>query len=112
MVVSLGLTKLSIIFFCRRIFSTKQRRLFDIITYGLIALISTWTLVFLLFYVFPCGSRFAALWTSLESLATECLHTLLINEALVISDFITDVMIIALPIPLVRLPHSVLIEGR
>jgi hypothetical protein len=51
--------------------------------------------------MFSCGSSFTARWTTVRTLHAECPTDIKSDLALAISDFITDVMIMALPIPMV-----------
>lgn len=58
--------------------------------------------------LFECGSHVSAMWQSAEALQTYCPNTDSYDYGFAISDFITDVMILAMPIPLVsKLPDSV-----
>ena len=64
-----------------------------------------WALAFIIAYVTACGAHPAAAWESQMSYLQYCLKTLQFEEAYAISDFILDVIVLLLPLPLVL--HSV-----
>ena len=101
-ILSMGFTKLSFVFFYRSIFVTGNKIThFATISLGLIVLVILWAGAFFLWFLFSCGSDFAARWTSIRSLHTVCTTDIKSDLALAISDFLTDVMIMALPVPMV-----------
>lgn len=95
--------KLSVIFFCRRIFCDVFKNKFDIISKILITLVVVWSVGFTFAVIFECGSNFWALFSTTDNLVKYCVKTLKLAEAFVISDAITDLMILGLPLPMVRL---------
>ncbi|KAI4111250.1 MAG: hypothetical protein LQ339_000711 [Xanthoria mediterranea] len=102
---ALGLVKVSILLFYQRIF---RGRTFKIISWTLIGIASTWAVAFLLVTIFDCRGNFEANWGSVRDLRAECIDTFEQLLALSISDVITDVCILTLPIPLVwrlQMPH-------
>ena len=98
--MSYGFIKLSVTFFYRRIFVAKPWSIFDIVTKITIVLIVLWTLVFFLIQVAGCGKNISYNWGPLED-SYHCLGELPELEALMISDFITDLFVILFPFPLV-----------
>ena len=98
---ALGLVKISILFFYRRIFCG---RFFNIICWTLIAIVIAWALAFFLTTVFNCGSLFSANWNTIGQLRLKCLNTFKQLLALSISDVVVDVCIFAIPVPFVS--HS------
>lgn len=98
---SLASVKLSFIFFYRRIFCTGSNRGFSVITWIMIAIITGWAVSFFFGLIFVCGTHFSAWWTSIQSLNTYCRATLDMEQAFAISDCITDIIVLALPVPLV-----------
>ncbi|MCJ1469122.1 hypothetical protein MMC07_007755 [Pseudocyphellaria aurata] len=96
-----GLVKLSVIFFCRRIFCDVFKNNFDMITKFLITLVIIWSVGFTFAMIFECGTSFWALFSTAENLVKNCAKTLKLAEAFVISDVITDLMILCLPLPMV-----------
>ncbi|KAG8411009.1 hypothetical protein J3459_016734 [Metarhizium acridum] len=99
--VILGCTKLSFLLFYRRIFATHSRGAVNVVLVGFMVLIGLWTLAFFFATVFYCKTNFFAIWGSALDLMTFCTKGMLRSLALCISDFTTDVFIIAFPIPLI-----------
>ncbi|KAF2690572.1 hypothetical protein K458DRAFT_354689 [Lentithecium fluviatile CBS 122367] len=110
MIASYGFCKLSIIFFYRRIFVVSKKDLFDLMTKGMAILTSAWTIAYLFAMAFNCGTRFWAHWGSYLDLFTYCVGSYHIYESLLISDFILDVIILVLPLPMVWRLHLTLIK--
>lgn len=94
-----GAIKLSVIFFYRRIFRGKG---FEICSKAMMAIIIAWTLSFFFSFLFGCGTNFEANWSTLEALLTECHPQHTYQQAMAVSDVLTDALILAIPIPLVR----------
>ena len=105
--LALGLIKLSVLCFYRRIF---RGRVFDIINWTLIALVVLWTLGFFLVQVFDCRTHFSTNWGTLRQLQ-KCLDTFSQFLAYTVSDVIIDVFILALPVPLVSIDNTRYIVG-
>ena len=97
---ALGLLKLSVIFFYRRIF---RGSVFNIISQLTIGIVILWILAFTITIAAACGTHFAANWASLLTLKEECVDTFRMLLAYSISDVIVDLVIIVMPIPLVRI---------
>ncbi|KAJ8110467.1 hypothetical protein ONZ43_g5862 [Nemania bipapillata] len=93
--VAFGLAKLSILYFYRRIFSS---RTFKIITSVLIVIIGIWSVGFFFAYLFRCGTNFWALWAPLMYLIEYCYDSKPLFYTLAISDVITDFIILSLPL--------------
>lgn len=93
-------TKLSFIFFYRRIFVTgsSTRNLFGKVTVAVIVLIVLWTLSFVFAFLFSCGSDISAHW-NVADLRSKCDKRLDAENGLAISDFLIDVIVFLLPIP-------------
>ena len=97
-----GFVKLSIIAFYRRIFVVNKRTTFDIVTRVTAVVIFLWVITFILIIIFPCGYHISDNWGTAASQQAHCLvigYTSL--EGLAASDFIIDVVLITLPIPMV-----------
>ena len=97
-IVALTCTKLSCLFFYRRIFVTGQNRIFHIVTWALIAFISLWGLTFFIAILFQCNGQFSAWWQTIHSLSQHCTHALNIELAYAVTDFVTDFAVIVAPI--------------
>lgn len=102
MVVAYGCIKLSLIFFYRRLFIINRGTFFDMVTRIAIVFVILWTIGFLFTELFECGSHFDAIWGNVLKNAKYCPGFLKNALALFITDFATDVMILAMPIPVVR----------
>ncbi|KAI9652821.1 MAG: hypothetical protein M1831_006346 [Alyxoria varia] len=96
--LALGLVKLSVLLFYRRIFCG---RTFDICSKLLIALVSLWALLFTFLHLFQCGTQFHAIWGPLDERLKLCLDVTPITEAMAITDVVTDGFILILPVPMV-----------
>ena len=102
-VLALGLTKLSFLCFYRRIFcKTKRQDFTNIFTAIMIFVTAGWTVSFFFAHLFACGINFSAWWGSPIDLISKCVKTEKLLEALAISDFLTDAIILVIPLPLVR----------
>lgn len=101
-VPGLGFTKLSCLFFYRRIFNTGQTRIFNWITIFLISFIIVWVLTFEFALAFECKGHFAAWWTTIKDLSLYCTEALDIELAYAVTDSATDLAVIVIPIPPVR----------
>ena len=97
--LAFGTVKLSVIFLYRRIF---RGTLFDICSKFMIGLVTVWTLGFFFTILFQCGSNFWALWSNLFNFLSYCLDDVVYLEVNSISDIITDVLILVIPIPMVN----------
>lgn len=101
-ICALACVKLSFIFFYRRIFCTGNGKVFSAITLAMIVTIIAWAVSFNVALLLICNGHFAAMWTSVKDLNTHCGTLLEWQLGYAISDFITDVMVLVLPMPCVR----------
>lgn len=99
--LGLGCTKASILFFYLRIFATTKRSKTYVIFVTSIVIITIMMIGFFFATLFECGSHISAMWQSAMALETYCANTESYDYGFAISDFITDVVILAMPIPLV-----------
>lgn len=95
MILSFGIIKLSITLYYRRIFVGVKGTLFDWITRTAIVIVVLWTIACLLGTLLSCGTHFYANWGSYCGAMTD------ITNAFVVSDLITDIMILCLPLPVI-----------
>ncbi|KAI1209955.1 uncharacterized protein F4807DRAFT_425033 [Annulohypoxylon truncatum] len=100
--LALGCTKASFLLFYRRIFSvnTTVDRFLIVIT----VLVSLWTVGFFSTTIFECGLDFWVLWgtnSSAKNITSHCVNTQHFSLAFGVTDFITDVVIIGIPVPLI-----------
>ena len=97
-IIILGMIKLSVIFFYRRLFRGKT---FDQYSKGMLAVVGCWTTAFFLGVLFECGTRFENLWSTLLNLITHCVDEEIFFKAFAVSDVIIDGLILATPCPIV-----------
>ncbi|KAH5466254.1 hypothetical protein HBI55_245860 [Parastagonospora nodorum] len=99
--LAMGIVKLSVIYFCRRIFIVHGGSAMDWITRAFILLNVCWTIAFTLVLIFGCREKIWLHWAPLQTglIAEYCgdLRTPLL--ASVISDFALELMILLLPLP-------------
>lgn len=101
-VPTLGAIKLSVLAFYRRIFVIEKRNphnMLNILYIAFIVVIALWIGGYTFAFMFACKVNFSAWWTSAISLITNCVDTLNLLYSYAITDFITDALIILLPIP-------------
>jgi hypothetical protein len=60
-----------------------------------------WTLTFFFLFLFGCGTKIYLHWAPLADVQDQCVNPLAPELGLVISDLITDLMILVLPLPIV-----------
>lgn len=101
MILAFGFIKLSIICLYRRLFVTGKGTIFDWATKISISIVILWTISFFFGFMFDCGTHFSAAWGSLEGFAMYCGASLQLDNPFVVSDLITDIMILCLPLPVV-----------
>lgn len=109
MSVALGTTKLSLLFFFRRVLAGGHRTFWSHVNVGLIVIVSLFTLAFSLGFVFVCGANPSAFWSPNNIRAPQCLPIkgglADFEKASFITDFILDVACILLPFPIILRLH-------
>ena len=100
-IFAFGLIKLSIIFLYRRLFVTRRGTYFDWITKISISVVLLWTISFFFGFIFGCGTHFSAEWGSFRDYHMYCGVVIDLMNPLVVSDLVSDVMILCLPLPVV-----------
>ena len=96
-VVAIGLVKISVIYFYRRIFSTPK---FKLLCNVYIAILILWTITMFIALLSQCGAHLPALFT-INGFFRYCHASHPIGYAFVTSDCITDFITVCLPIPMV-----------
>ena len=94
---TLGITKISGLFFFRRIFCVVSRTIFGALTLVTVAIVALWTVTFLVLTALQCGTHFDALWSP-AAYKQYCHISYPFLLALTISDLLLDVWILCLPI--------------
>jgi hypothetical protein len=95
----LGFSKLSVLFFYRRIFYVYPR--FLLANTVLIFIVGAWAVSFFFTTLFQCKSP-NTLWTTFEFARVDCVDTLPFYYAVSISGFITDLAILISPLPVIH----------
>ncbi|KAI9899651.1 hypothetical protein N3K66_006112 [Trichothecium roseum] len=96
--IALGCTKASFIFFYRRLFAIKPS--VNRFLWGMVVFIWCWTLAFFLATLLCCKVMTVAIWKPISEMA-QCKFFLEILMGFCITGFVTDLVIIAIPIPLI-----------
>ncbi|GAW17101.1 hypothetical protein ANO14919_065510 [Xylariales sp. No.14919] len=99
--LALGCTKMSFLFFYRRVFAIDRTGATNIFLVGMIVFIITWIAAFFLTSLFQCKLYFSAAWTSPIVQLEHCISQPKVALVLTITDFITDIIILVIPIPLI-----------
>ena len=98
-VPALGCIKLSFLLLYRRVFTRRVASHFKWVNWIMIAIVTAWMIGYFFTLLFLCGANFNAYWTSSATEEGECLPTKAVHLGYAISDVITDVLTILLPIP-------------
>jgi hypothetical protein len=103
LVPAITCVKLSFLAFYNRIFCVQNVSRIRYVIRGLMVFVLLWGIAFWFVHLFACGTDFNAFWSSFELLATRCIETLNMEYAFSITDFVTDLTILVLPLPMVSL---------
>ena len=103
LIAGLGSVKLSVVFLYRRIFNVVHS--FRLYSIGLIVLLACWTIGFLGANIFQCGLQFWALWGSTGDALRYCKAAAPASYGFVVSDIITDVLVLIAPVPVIWHMH-------
>lgn len=106
--LALSLTKISLLFMYRRIFSISRRMRVIIVT--TIVLVAAWMVTLFFAELFQCSTKFWANWGSSYDIRTQFNKTTMIVFAVCLTDSIFDLTILVMPIPLIC-PKSSLLES-
>jgi hypothetical protein len=96
---SLGFSKTSVLWFYRRVFFVYIR--FLAINTVLMAIVVAWVVSFFFALTFQCIDP-STLWTTFEYARVQCVDTQTLYYAVAISGFITDLAILASPLPVIH----------
>ena len=98
---ALGLLKLSVVFFYRRIFCTSKTSRRTTLINIVAGVIVMWTLGFFFAVLFSCRTNWYAHWGSVLDRNSKCVKTKPLLTGYATSDFLMDAFILILPIPMV-----------
>ncbi|PWY87082.1 hypothetical protein BO94DRAFT_575212 [Aspergillus sclerotioniger CBS 115572] len=101
-IAALTALKLSVLFFYRRIF---VGRLFNIASWTLIGIVIAWGATFIIALMSSCGTHFMANFSTLGEVVEHCINTFGLLIAFAVSDVLVDLIILAIPLPLVMSLH-------
>ncbi|KAI1387156.1 uncharacterized protein F4822DRAFT_405617 [Hypoxylon trugodes] len=102
-VLAIGFIKLTILFLLRRVFKGRiHRTAFDYSNWTLIILVTLWTLVFLFFDIFACGTTPQASWESWNSLRKNCIDTFAMQTGGAVFSWVLDLAIFVEPLVMIR----------
>jgi len=93
--------KMSVIFFYRKIFVVGSRSAFHWITIVAGVIVTIWWLAYTFAIAFDCGTNFSAHWTALVNLIEDCSDLQNVVLSLLITDLLTDILVLILPVPIV-----------
>ncbi|KAH7306007.1 hypothetical protein B0I35DRAFT_443691 [Stachybotrys elegans] len=96
--IALACNKASFLFFYRRLFSISRR--VSWLLWSLVGFVVAWAIAFVIATLMCCNVMTTAIWQPVAEMA-QCVFFLQILMAFCITGFVTDLVIIAVPIPLV-----------
>ena len=98
-VLQLGAIKLSFVFFFRRIFVVNKSSRFAHVTTAMIVVISLWIIAFFFGFLLACKDHTSTWWNAASQ--NSCFNFLAFENGFALSDSLMDVMIMAMPVPMV-----------
>jgi hypothetical protein len=98
-----GLIKISLLLLWKRLFGSSKR--FRMLCWVMIGLTVAWTLAFFFTTLFQCGTRWSLNWAPIGVFLTECIESLDVLTVFSATDILSDLIIIAMPVPLIWRLH-------
>ncbi|KAI2465644.1 hypothetical protein F4781DRAFT_408416 [Annulohypoxylon bovei var. microspora] len=99
--LALACMKASFLYFYVRVFAIQKHSAINKLLIGCIILIAAWAVAFFFATLFECDHNFWRIWNSETEFEERCSYTINLVLILCITDFVTDVFIILIPVPLV-----------
>lgn len=99
LIPALCFIKLSFLAFYKRIFCVHKSGAIQNGINAMMGLIVAWSVAYWFAHLFMCGTNFSAFWSSFEDLRMKCINTLQMLYSFTVTDFITDVFILVIPMP-------------
>ncbi|KAF2726542.1 hypothetical protein EJ04DRAFT_396744, partial [Polyplosphaeria fusca] len=101
--VANGLVKLSVLFLYRRIFVVDPslrngRNIFFLV---IITLVGMWAIAYTFAFMLPCMPNIQVYFVNPDNWIYECIDTLTLGYSYAISDFISDALVILIPVPFI-----------
>ena len=94
-----GLIKVSVLLLWRRIFGAVRG--FNRMCWVMIGIIIAWSTAFFFATLFQCGVVWELNWAPIWTFLTKCTDTLTVLTVFTTTDILTDLIIIAMPVPMV-----------
>lgn len=98
---ALGLVKLSVVLFYRRIFNTGATSWHHWSTVVMLSVVTAWSIAFFLSFLFICRGTPADYWISAKTEKAHCVATQKLHLGFAISDTILDCFIMIMAIPMI-----------
>ncbi|CAD6442781.1 52bb9083-da87-4a05-81e2-c3b26ebec9d6 [Sclerotinia trifoliorum] len=105
MILTYGFIKCSIVLFYRRVFVVDNGSAFSILVWISFGIVVAWTITFFLLFLFLCGTHFSAAWGSRAGLIRYCSNSLKKEEGLYISEFLINILLVVMPMPMIWRLH-------
>ncbi|KAF2206741.1 hypothetical protein CERZMDRAFT_103041 [Cercospora zeae-maydis SCOH1-5] len=106
-VLVIGFTKLTFLFFSRRIFRGRgTRTAFDYVNWIMIGVVTVWMVAYVFLEIFMCGLNFWAAWDTVYALRNYCMDTFALLTSCAITNWVIDLAIFAIPLVMVGLIRS------
>lgn len=99
--IALGCIKMSFLCFYHRNFAVGRKSGISYMLIGMIGIMLAWTMAFFLTNIFECGLNFWAIWGTTMQLMENCVDTMQVVLWFCITDFVTNLLVIAIPVPLI-----------
>ncbi|GIZ48692.1 hypothetical protein CKM354_001174200 [Cercospora kikuchii] len=102
-VLVIGFTKLTFLFFSRRIFRGRGARTkFDYVNWLMIGVVTVWMVAYVFLEIFMCGLNFWAAWDTVYALRTYCMDTFALLTSCAITNWVIDLAIFAIPLVMIN----------
>ncbi|KAM3413834.1 hypothetical protein BST61_g10513 [Cercospora zeina] len=102
-VLVIGFTKLTFLFFSRRIFRGRgTRTAFDYVNWLMIGVVTVWMVAYVLLEIFMCGLNFWAAWDTVYALRNYCMNTFALLTSCAITNWVIDLAIFAIPLVMIN----------
>ena len=69
----------------------------------MVAIVGAWITAFFFTTLLECGTKFEYLWSTLSNHLSHCIDNMTYQTTYATSDIVTDILILAMPIPIVRI---------
>ena len=98
MALAFGVIKMSVLLLYRRLFVGRSFNYYSLV---MCAVIFLWSVGFFFAFAFQCGVDLSSSWTSAQATKQKCVDIIALYLGYAVSDVLTDVLVLATPIPIV-----------